>query len=62
MGKITVSLVQILSQLEFTLQIQWPTELKVLTDMLKFMSFDFLGFLDIGCMATYSYASSPSRS
>jgi len=55
LGKITVSLIQIISQLEFTLQIQWPDEFKALVELLKFMSFDFLVFLDIGCMTTYSY-------
>ena len=55
LGKITVSLIQVLSQLEFTLQLTWPAEFKWLIEYLKFMSFDFLAFLDIGCMTTYSY-------
>jgi len=55
LGKITVSLIQVLAQLEFTLQLTWPAEFKWLIDNLRFMSFDFLGFLDIGCMTTYSY-------
>jgi hypothetical protein len=55
LGKITVSLIQVLTQLEFTLQLTWPAEFRWMIEYLKFMSFDFLGFLDIGCMTTYSY-------
>jgi hypothetical protein len=55
LGKIFVSLIQILSQLEFTLQMEWPKEFKWFIEYLKLFSFDFLAFMDIGCMTTYSY-------
>ena len=53
--KIIVTLVQILTQLGFALELQWPEPFLSLIGFLKVFSFDWLSFLDIGCMATYDY-------
>eukprot|EP01051_Picozoa_sp_SAG22_P007043 SAG22_NODE_482_length_9931_cov_9.247254_6_plen_405_part_00 len=54
-GKIAISLVQILSQVDIALQLQWPAIFRRFLDLLRIFSFDFLGFLDIGCVTSYSY-------
>ena len=46
---------QILTQMGSALQLKWPGSFTWLLDLLKVFSFDFLGFLDVGCMTTYTY-------
>ena len=53
--KILVGLVQILTQLEFTLDLRWPPMFAWLIHFFKVFSFDFLAFIDIGCFATYTF-------
>jgi hypothetical protein len=54
-GKIGITLIQILTQLEVALALEWPQTFKRFINMLRVFSFDFLGFIDIGCLTTYSY-------
>lgn len=53
--KIFVGLVQILTQVEFTLELRWPPMFAWLVNLLKVFSFDFLAFIDIGCVADYTF-------
>jgi hypothetical protein len=53
--KITISLVQIVSQLEVALTLRFPDVFRWFVDLLKVFSFDILAFIDIGCLTTYSY-------
>ena len=57
LGKIAVSLIQILTQLEFSLDVSWPLEFRWFVDLLKVFSMDLLGFLNVGCLAQYTYMS-----
>ena len=57
LGKIGVSLVQILTQLEFCLNVAWPITFRWFVDLLKVFSMDLLGFLNIGCLSQYTYMS-----
>ena len=50
LGKIAVSMVQILTQLEFSLDLRWPITFRWLVQFLKLFSLDWLGFLDFGCL------------
>ena len=50
LGKIAVSMVQILTQLEFSLDLRWPITFRWLIQILKLFSLDGLGFLDFGCL------------
>jgi hypothetical protein len=50
LGKIAVSMVQILTQLEFSLDLRWPITFRWLIQILKLFSLDWLGFLDFGCL------------
>lgn len=54
-GKIVIGLIQILTQLEFTLELRWPGIFGWLIHLLKIFSFDIFGFLDIGCLTSYNY-------
>jgi len=54
LGKIGVSLVQVLTQLEFCLAVSWPETFRWFVNLLKFFSMDLLGFLDIGCLTQYT--------
>lgn len=51
-SKIAIGLVQIITQLEVALQLQWPPIFRWFVDLLKIFSFDMLAFLDIGCLTT----------
>ena len=55
LGKIAVSMVQILTQLEFTLDLRWPISFLWLVQLLKLFSLDWLGFLDFGCLMPCTY-------
>ena len=57
LGKIGVSLVQIITQLEFCLNVAWPMTFRWFVDLLKVFSMDLLGFLNIGCLSQYTYMS-----
>jgi hypothetical protein len=50
LGKIAVSVAQILTQLEFSLDLRWPITFRWLVQLLKLFSLDWLGFLDFGCL------------
>jgi hypothetical protein len=54
-GKIGITLIQILTQLDVALALEWPDTFKRLVNLLRIFSLDFLGFIDIGCLTTYSY-------
>ena len=54
-GKIAISLVQITTQLGVAFQVQWPPWFHGLLKFLKLFSFDLLGFIDVGCVTTYTY-------
>lgn len=54
-GKIAISLAQVLTQLEFSLNVRWPVTFRWLIDLLKVLSMDLLGFLNIGCVTQYTY-------
>ena len=54
LGKIGVSLVQVLTQLEFCLEVSWPETFRWFVNLMKFFSMDLLGFLDIGCLTQYT--------
>jgi len=58
LGKIGVSLVQVLTQLEFCLEVSWPETFRWFVNLMKFFSMDLLGFLDIGCLTQYTCKSS----
>jgi hypothetical protein len=53
--KIAIGLIQILTQLEFTLELRWPPYFAWLLHLLQIFSFDLFAFIDIGCMTTYTY-------
>lgn len=55
LGKIAISLVQVLTSLQFTLRVQWPTVFLWFVNLLKVFSFDLLGFVDVGCVSSYTY-------
>ena len=55
LGKIAVSMVQILTQVGTALQLEWPATFRWFVDLLKVFSFDFLGFINIGCLTGYTY-------
>jgi len=55
LGKIAVSLIQVLTNLQFTLDLTWPDVFLAFVNMLKLFSFDLLGFIDVGCVTTYTY-------
>jgi hypothetical protein len=57
LGKIAISLAQVLTQLEFSLSVTWPATFRWFIDLLKLFSMDLLGFLDIGCVTQYTYTS-----
>ena len=50
LGKIAVSLIQVLTQLEFCLDLQWPEMFRHFVAFLKLFSFDLLAFIDVGCV------------
>ena len=60
LGKIAVSMVQILTQLEFCLDLRWPITFRWLVQFLKLFSLDWLGFLDFGCLAACASRSGSS--
>ena len=53
--KIGITLVQILTQLQFCMEIRWPEAFTVLLRLLKLVSLDWLNFIDIGCLTPYRY-------
>ena len=55
LAKIAITLIQILTQLESPLQLQWPGDFAWFVNLLKVFSFDMLGFINIGCVTAYSY-------
>jgi hypothetical protein len=55
LGKIGVSLAQILGQLEFCLSMPWPMTFRWFIDLLKVFSVDLLSFLSVGCLTQYTY-------
>jgi len=55
LGKIAIGLVQVLTQLEFCLQLSWPDSFRWFINLLKVFSMDLLGFVDVGCLSTYTY-------
>ena len=57
LGKIAISLVQVLTQLEFSLSLVWPPSFRWFIDLLKVFSMDLLGFVNIGCVTQYTYTS-----
>lgn len=57
LAKIGISLVQVLTSLQFTLRVQWPVFFLVFLNLLKVFSFDLLGFVDVGCVSSYTYYS-----
>jgi hypothetical protein len=54
-GKIGLSHIQILTTMSCTMEITWPQPFHYLIDMLKVFSMDWLSFLDVGCVASYTY-------
>jgi hypothetical protein len=56
-GKIAITLMQILTQLEVALELNFPPVFKWFINLLNLFSFDFMTFIDIGCLASYSYFS-----
>ena len=54
LGKIAISLVQVLTQLEFSLSLVWPKSFRWFIDLLKVFSMDLLGFINIGCVTQYT--------
>ena len=63
--KILTSSLQVLGQLDFTLDLEWPGLFRWLVQhVARAFSFDLLGLLDRGCVTGYSFRtrSSPSRS
>ena len=50
LGKILVGLFQVLSQLEFTLEIKFPLSFKWIIEFMRIFSLDLLEWFDIGCM------------
>ena len=55
LAKIAISLFQVLAQLDFTMDIDWPKTFRWFVDWLQLISFDMLAFLDIGCVGSYTY-------
>jgi hypothetical protein len=55
LSKVWIGLVQIVSQLEFSLDISWPGSFDWFVDLLKLFSLDMLGLLDIGCVSYTFY-------
>jgi hypothetical protein len=54
-AKIGITLIQILTQLDVALALEWPDTFRHFINILRIFSLDFLGFIDIGCLTTYSY-------
>jgi hypothetical protein len=50
LSKVWIGLVQIVSQLEFSLEVDWPAAFDWFVDLLKLFSLDLLGLIDIGCV------------
>lgn len=55
LAKIAISLFQVLAQLDFTMDLSWPSSFQWFVDWLALLSFDVLAFLDIGCVGSYTY-------
>jgi hypothetical protein len=53
--KIAITLVQILTQLGFCMEIRWPDAFTALLQLMKLLSLDWLSFIDIGCITPYRY-------
>ena len=51
LGKISITLCQILTQLGVALQLEWPATFDWFINLLKVFSFDILAFLNIGARA-----------
>ena len=56
--KIMLSSLQILNQLDFTLDLEWPGLFKqLMTHFVRLFSFDLMSMLDLGCVTGYSFYS-----
>lgn len=55
--KTLTGFLQVLTQIEFTLQLVWPGNFHGLLDSLRIASFDFLQIVDLGCVASPTYYS-----
>ena len=55
MFKVVVGSLQVLGQLDFTLDIQWPGIFGWFIGLLKLLSFDLLSFLNFGCVVDYDF-------
>jgi hypothetical protein len=53
--KSCIGLFQVISQLEFTLDLSFPSTFKWFIDVVKIFSLDMLGWLDIGCITSFTY-------
>ena len=53
--KTSITLIQVVTQLQFSIDIKWPSSFASFIEALKFVSLDFLGFLDVGCVAELTY-------
>ena len=55
LSKVWIGLAQIVSQLEFSMDVDWPGVFRWFVDILKLFSLDVLGLFDIGCVHQYDY-------
>ena len=55
LAKSCIGLFQVISQLEFTLDLSFPDTFKWFIDVVKIFSLDMLGWLDIGCVTSFTY-------
>jgi len=53
--KSCIGLFQVISQLEFTLDLSFPVTFRYFVDFVKIFSLDLLGWLDVGCITVFNY-------